>query len=139
MVSRKPTIACSPRSVYTATGSKSRREEVREAETMLHGAKDEPMTSPLFIDLFAGCGGLSLGLNDAGWRGLFGIEYRCDAFRTYRANFLDGSRAAVDWPDDWLEPRAWNIRKILKQHENRLRKLRGQVDLVCGGPPCPCS
>jgi DNA (cytosine-5)-methyltransferase 1 len=27
-----------------------------------------------YIDLFAGCGGLSLGLHLAGWKGLFAIE-----------------------------------------------------------------
>ena len=29
---------------------------------------------PTYIDLFAGCGGLSLGLHNAGWKGLFAIE-----------------------------------------------------------------
>lgn len=28
----------------------------------------------IYIDLFAGCGGLSLGLHNAGWKGLFAIE-----------------------------------------------------------------
>lgn len=29
---------------------------------------------PTVIDLFSGCGGLSLGLYKAGWQGLFAIE-----------------------------------------------------------------
>ncbi len=29
---------------------------------------------PVVIDLFSGCGGLSLGLHKAGWRGLFAVE-----------------------------------------------------------------
>ena len=35
-----------------------------------------------YIDLFAGCGGLSLGLYNAGWHGLFAIEKNSDAFLT---------------------------------------------------------
>jgi len=31
-------------------------------------------TKSTYIDLFAGCGGLSLGLNQSGWKGLFAIE-----------------------------------------------------------------
>ena len=34
------------------------------------------------IDLFAGCGGLSLGLYQAGWNGIFAIEKNPNAFET---------------------------------------------------------
>ena len=34
-----------------------------------------------YIDIFAGCGGLSLGLHNAGWKGLFAIEKSKDAFK----------------------------------------------------------
>ena len=30
--------------------------------------------APRFVDAFAGCGGLSLGLKRAGWTGVFAIE-----------------------------------------------------------------
>jgi len=39
---------------------------------------------PVVIDLFSGCGGLSLGLHKAGWRGLFAVEKCTDAFETLR-------------------------------------------------------
>lgn len=32
------------------------------------------MKKPTYIDIFAGCGGLSLGLHNAGWQGLFAVE-----------------------------------------------------------------
>ena len=35
---------------------------------------------PIFIDAFAGCGGLSLGLLRSGWHGLFAIEKDLFAF-----------------------------------------------------------
>lgn len=88
-----------------------------------------------FADLFAGCGGLSLGLAQAGWRGLFGIEVREDAFHTYKANLVDGPRIKMSWPR-WLECRPWGISELLEAHRRELRALRGRIDLVCGGPPC---
>ncbi|MGB8451784.1 MAG: DNA cytosine methyltransferase [Anaerocolumna sp.] len=36
----------------------------------------------LYIDLFAGCGGLSLGLHNAGLKGVFAVEKNRDAFTT---------------------------------------------------------
>lgn len=89
-----------------------------------------------FIDLFAGCGGLSLGLCQAGWNGLFAIERARDAFETFRENFLgECARFAFDWPG-WLEQRAHSIEEALELHEDHLSKLRGRVDLIAGGPPC---
>jgi len=42
-----------------------------------------------YIDLFAGCGGLSLGLNQAGLHGIWAIELDEDATATYRKNVGD--------------------------------------------------
>ena len=95
----------------------------------------EKSSGGTFIDLFAGCGGLTLGLLDAGWKGLFGIEVQADAFATYAANFIEGPRHSVDWPD-WLEMKPWDIKALLGKHRADLHFLRGKVDLICGGPPC---
>src|SRR5258708_29034612 len=92
--------------------------------------------SPIFIDAFAGCGGLSLGLLRAGWHGLFAIEKDRFAFETLKANFLaERSRYSYNWPD-WLEQRPWCIEDFLKQHRSSLARLRGRVELLAGGPPC---
>ncbi|WP_454261833.1 DNA cytosine methyltransferase [Pseudoxanthomonas mexicana] len=91
---------------------------------------------PTFIDLFSGCGGLSLGLSQAGWQGLFAIERATDAFETFRGNFLDkDSRHRFEWPT-WLEQTAHSIDDVLKDHHGELKKLRNKVDLIAGGPPC---
>ncbi len=45
-----------------------------------------------FIDLFAGCGGLSLGLINAGFEGLFAIEKTEDAFLTLKHNLCDKTK-----------------------------------------------
>src|SRR5262245_29496688 len=53
------------------------------------------------IDLFAGCGGLALGLQASGWRGLFAIEKDPMAFDTFRHNFLRNESpfsGFADWP-----------------------------------------
>ena len=89
-----------------------------------------------FIDLFSGCGGLSLGLCQAGWQGLFAVERATDAFETFRANFLgSGTRYPFEWPE-WLEQRAHSIDEVLDEKAPQLSRLRGKVDLIAGGPPC---
>lgn len=91
-----------------------------------------------FVDLFAGCGGFSLGLSMAGLRGLFSIERDPMAFETFAHNFVrSGSRdeSRFDWPD-WLETRAWGIDEALDNHKAELESLRGSVDVLAGGPPC---
>ncbi|MEP2775869.1 MAG: DNA cytosine methyltransferase [Luteolibacter sp.] len=87
-----------------------------------------------YIDLFAGCGGLSTGLHLAGWKGLFAVERNAAAFLTLKANLVD-ERNHFEWPA-WLASTNWDIIDLLDQHAKELKKLRGTVDLVVGGPPC---
>jgi DNA (cytosine-5)-methyltransferase 1 len=96
------------------------------------------MQARRFVDLFAGCGGLSLGLSLAGIRGVFAIERDEMAFETFAQNFvLEGSPEAYrfEWPE-WLEQRAWGIDDILDKHKDMLEQLQGTVDILAGGPPC---
>ena len=87
-----------------------------------------------YIDLFAGCGGLSLGLKNAGWNGIFAIEKNKDAFETLRYNLLTNS-SHFNWPD-WLPKTNHDIYDVLENYEEQLKQLQGTVDLVAGGPPC---
>ena len=87
-----------------------------------------------YIDIFAGCGGLSVGLQNAGWQGIFAIEKNKDAFSTLKFNLIDHGHH-FQWPD-WLDVKEHDIKKFLDENEDKLRELEGQVDLVAGGPPC---
>ncbi len=86
------------------------------------------------IDLFAGCGGISLGLYKAGWKGLFAIERSKMAFETLRYNLIDRNNH-FDWPE-WLPVGEHDIVVVLRDYEREIRALRGTVDLITGGPPC---
>lgn len=90
--------------------------------------------SKTYIDLFSGCGGLSLGLHNAGWKGVFAIEKSEDAFKTLEHNLIK-KKKHFDWPN-WLEQKHHDINEILDNNSNDLIQLRGKIDLVAGGPPC---
>jgi DNA (cytosine-5)-methyltransferase 1 len=89
-----------------------------------------------FIDLYAGCGGLSFGLMKAGWHGLFAVERDALAFETIKHNLVDGAAGnQYIWPD-WLPEEPISIGRFIQNYRNELKQLRGQVDLIAGGPPC---
>lgn len=87
-----------------------------------------------YIDIFAGCGGLSLGLCNAGWKCVFAIEKNEDAFATLKYNLVDGLRN-FEWAD-WLPVANHDINDLLKKHKKELENLKGKIPLVVGGPPC---
>lgn len=70
------------------------------------------------IELFAGAGGLALGLEQAGFEGLAYVEINGDACETLRRN----------------RP-SWNVIEG-DVHDIDFRRYDGQVDLVSGGFPC---
>lgn len=87
-----------------------------------------------YIDLFAGAGGLSLGLHNAGLEGVFAIEKNKDAFSTLKFNLID-KKKHFDWPE-WLPQTNHDINDVLVKYEKELLELKGKVDLIVGGPPC---
>ena len=82
------------------------------------------MKKPTAIDLFSGCGGLSQGLKDAGFKVLCGCEIRPEARDAYSLNHSE----ALLFPD---------IRVIdEKQLLSDLALKKGQLDLLAACPPC---
>lgn len=89
----------------------------------------------VYIDLFAGCGGLSLGLYNTGqWEGKFAVEKSPDAFKTLEYNLIENNDH-FNWPN-WLPQSNHDINAIIKNYPNELKSLRGKIDMVAGGPPC---
>lgn len=87
-----------------------------------------------YIDIFAGCGGLSLGLHNAGWKGLFAIEKSKDAFTTLKYNLVDKEKHFC-W-NKWLPQTEHDINEVITKYREELEHLSGKVSLVVGGPPC---
>lgn len=92
------------------------------------------MINNIYIDIFAGCGGLSLGLMNAGWKGLFAIEKNADAFKTLKHNLIEKNNHFT-WPN-WLPMKEYDINDLIKKYSDELLQLQGKVTLVAGGPPC---
>jgi len=97
---------------------------------------DQEGKKPTFVDAFAGCGGLSLGLMRAGWTGLFAIEKDVHAFETLSKNLLDVERSVrFQWPD-WLPKGPHCATELTSVYRKKLTALAGEVDMLVGGPPC---
>jgi DNA (cytosine-5)-methyltransferase 1 len=91
-------------------------------------------SQPKYIDLFAGCGGLSWGLMRSGWKGLLAIEKDSFAFETLQHNLIDRKKHFL-WPE-WFPICAHNIDEVLSNYKSEISKLASTVDLIAGGPPC---
>lgn len=85
--------------------------------------EEQAERGPIALDLFSGAGGLSLGLEDAGFKVVLAVDHDEAAVQTHLAMFpglcLDLDLADPDRIDDLVE------------------LLSGiDVDLIAGGPPC---
>lgn len=92
--------------------------------------------APKTLDLFAGCGGLTLGFDAAGFKTIGAVEFDVDASRSHAINFLS------DLPHALFETHA-QAKDITKIEPEELIRSFGyagpaenHVDVVIGGPPC---
>lgn len=106
-----------------------------------------PITSPRFLDLFAGCGGLTAGMAAAGWTHVAAVEKSPMAAATYSANHIVG-----DPLPDASDPHGHTSRPLADQLAGGLAVCgveevaadpqalefldAAAIDAVVGGPPC---
>jgi DNA (cytosine-5)-methyltransferase 1 len=88
---------------------------------------------PRVLDLFAGCGGLSLGFQSENFKLVGAVEFDPVAVRTHARNFFKG-------PDRVVHSEPTDITKTSPDDFLANLGVRGdardQVDVVIGGPPC---
>lgn len=75
------------------------------------------------VELFTGAGGLALGLDRAGFKPVFMVDWDDHARETIRANAGDGGPTST-WPFHHGDIRDVSFRNF------------GEIDLLAGGPPC---
>lgn len=75
-------------------------------------------------ELFAGCGGLALGMSQAGFRHLLMVEFDADAVATVHHNRALSIEHVSHWPMEQTDVRDINWAR----HQ--------ALDLISGGPPC---
>lgn len=77
------------------------------------------------VELFAGAGGLAIGMTEAGFRHTAVIEWDHDACETFRENQRHHAHSLEGWPLHEGDVREYDFTTI-----------PGTIDVVSGGPPC---
>ena len=73
------------------------------------------------LDLFSGCGGLSLGFKMAGFEISGAIDNDADSIQTFKKNFKKSKSL---------------IKDINKINKKEIKKNFNNIDVIIGGPPC---
>ena len=84
------------------------------------------------VELFAGAGGLGIGLAQAGFEPQVVVEYNkwcCDTLRNNRKTLIETKILASDLDPSWRIVEG-DVRQI------DFKPFEGKLDLVSGGPPC---
>jgi len=81
----------------------------------------EKISKKKVLDLFCGCGGLSLGFKMAGFDIVGGIDFDKDSILTYSKNFKKSINFNLD---------------ISSISNEEIKKMYSGIDVLIGGPPC---
>jgi DNA (cytosine-5)-methyltransferase 1 len=91
------------------------------------------------VDLFSGCGGLTLGLaqacfnTDVALEIALAVDFEASATAVYQDNFPAAERVVTDSIESLFDR---SLTGPLTEDERQLAAAVGQVDVLVGGPPC---
>lgn len=88
-------------------------------------SKSKALNKPRAIDLFSGCGGLTLGLKKAGFEVVAAVEIEKHAAEVYKKNHKNTDLLVTDIRE--IKPK-----KLMKE----IGIAAGELDLLAGCPPC---
>ncbi|MBA7620945.1 hypothetical protein ES703_28301 [subsurface metagenome] len=91
---------------------------------------ETPAKKYSYIDLFAGAGGLSLGLEMAGFVGILAVEIMEQAVATYKRNFKHPVIPVID-----NDIREFKTKQDVYELVNK-NLGNDSLDMICGGFPC---
>jgi DNA (cytosine-5)-methyltransferase 1 len=94
-----------------------------EAAFLAYAARLRVEGQRLAADLFSGAGGLSLGLEDSGYKVIIGVDKDRESTKTHRHHF---GGLALDW-DLGKPDRAARVAELVRD---------AGIELLAGGPPC---
>ncbi|MHC6082989.1 DNA cytosine methyltransferase [Ralstonia solanacearum] len=77
------------------------------------------------VELFAGAGGLAIGMANAGFQHAAVVEWDHDACETFRENQRHHAHAVDGWPVHEVDARGFDF-----------KRLASDIAVVSGGPPC---
>jgi len=113
---------------------------VSDTQTARPESPEEPgkeTRRPVAVDLFAGAGGLSLGLEQAGFDVVAAVEYDPVHAATHEFNFPLTKVLCADVSAPLAaETLRAAVRAGMETHAHDLDVWDGEVDLIAGGPPC---
>lgn len=98
-----------------------------------------------YVDLFAGCGGLSLGLESEGGELLVAVERSDMAAETFFHNLISPVESKEAWREYVNLPTESQVkngllvkelRALLDSEESLKQIIKSKPDLIVGGPPC---
>lgn len=107
------------------------------SDELARGFSPPSFSRPVAIDLFAGAGGFSLGIEQAGFDVLVAVEYDPIHAAVYAFNFPLTKVLCADVTTLTSEVIKTAAQSGYKSHYPKASQdWNGQIDLVFGGPPC---